>query len=200
MQLLRSLPTCNVLGIDPNAKCRAPTQPRAIHLLATPPPTPPRPCHQSHYGDPKIGCCSDEESLTLTGVTGDLCPPYCTGTLKNTCPTDVPAGATATPQCALEDQSTGIKNCGLICSPTSIMKDQKAADAQCGTSASCKAIQTAGLCTYDGASNRAQRQSRVLAAPGPRLSASGASWQVTGRCRGQLLKTRLAANSKTHHQ
>jgi hypothetical protein len=94
---------------------------------------------------------SDEESVTTTGVTGDFCSPTCTGILKNKCPTDVPAGATAAPQCVLEDQSTGKKNCGLICSPTSIIKDQKAADAQCGTNASCKAIQTVGLCTYDDA-------------------------------------------------
>jgi len=104
----------------------------------------------THYGDPKNGCLADEEAVQVQGVAGGFCSPSCTGFIvKNKCPTDEPAGATATPQCVLQDQSTGKKNCGLVCSPSAVIKDQKAADAQCGTNASCKSIQTVGLCTYD---------------------------------------------------
>ena len=54
------------------------------------------------------------------------------------------------PQCALQDSSTGKKYCALICSPTAVIKDQKAADAQCGTNATCKSVQMGiGICTYD---------------------------------------------------
>jgi hypothetical protein len=67
-----------------------------------------------------------------------VCSPKCSGT---TCPTDVPAGVTARPLCALQDASSGAKYCALICSPGN--------DAQCGTNASCKSIQSVGICTYD---------------------------------------------------
>ena len=103
--------------------------------------------NQTHYGC--APCMSDEVSIQIQGVTGPVCVPKCTGT---TCPTDKPAGASATPQCALQS-STGDKYCALICSPSaealSFPAFKKAADAQCGTNASCKAIQTVGICTYD---------------------------------------------------
>ena len=103
----------------------------------------------THYGDPASGCESDEVSIQITGVKGDACVPKCT---TSACPTDKPAGVTATPQCALQS-STGDKYCALICSPSaealSFPAFKKAADAQCGTNASCKAIQTVGICTYD---------------------------------------------------
>jgi hypothetical protein len=108
------------------------------------------PC-ESHYGDPKYGCCSDEVSVTYTGViTGDWCSPECTGVQKDKCPTDVPAGSTADPQCVgpVEDPST-TQYCALQCSLASIIKDQKAADAQCGNGASCKSVSGVGICTYD---------------------------------------------------
>merc|ERR1712054_728054 len=79
------------------------------------PPSPPGPPSATHYEDPKGGCRSD-----------------------------VPAGVTAAPTCALQDSSTQKKYCALICSPSSN-------DAQCGTNASCKSIQGTGLCTYDDA-------------------------------------------------
>ena len=91
---------------------------------------------------------SDEVEITIQGVTGDFCTPKCS--LFKACPTDVPAGVTARPQCALQDASTGDKYCALICSPTLPILDQKAADAQCGTNASCKSVQMGvGVCTYD---------------------------------------------------
>jgi C1A family cysteine protease len=94
----------------------------------------------THYGDPSAGCMSDEESVQITGITGDFCSPECTGLLKNKCPTDLPAGVTAQPECALKDSSGG-KRCALICNPAQYA-------GECGT-ATCKPIQGTGLCTYD---------------------------------------------------
>jgi len=96
-----------------------------------------------HYEDPKDGCGSDEVSITVQGIQGAVCAPKCT---SGSCPSDVPAGVTAAPQCALQDSSTQKKYCALICSPSSN-------DAQCGTNASCKSIQGTGLCTYDDAAD-----------------------------------------------
>jgi len=106
-----------------------------------PGPTPPGPTPgKTHYGDPKNGCESDEQSVQVTGVSGDFCSPPCTGILKTKCPTDVPAGTTVTPQCALKT-TTGDKYCALVCQPGSN-------DAGCPTGASCQSIQGTGLCTY----------------------------------------------------
>jgi hypothetical protein len=93
----------------------------------------------SHYEDPKDGCQSGEESVQVQGVKGAFCSPQCSA--SGSCPTDVPTGATAKPQCALKT-TTGAKYCALICTPGSN-------DNQCGTNASCKSIQGVGLCTYD---------------------------------------------------
>ena len=96
---------------------------------------------QTHYSDPNVGsgCLADEQPIKITGIAGDLCSPPCAG--AGTCPTDKPSGVTAAPQCALKS-STGAQYCALICDPT-------ADDAQCGANASCKAIQSTGICTYD---------------------------------------------------
>jgi C1A family cysteine protease len=112
------------------------------------PPSPPGPPTHSHYGDPKDGCLTDEIEISIQGITGDFCTPKCS--LFKACPTDVPTGVTAQPQCALQDSSTGDKYCALICSPSLPIANQKSADEQCGTNASCKAAQAGvGLCTYD---------------------------------------------------
>lgn len=90
----------------------------------------------THYGDPATGCQADEIAVQVTGVSGDFCSPQCKST---SCPTDVPDGVTAAPQCALQTTS-GDKYCALICDPS--------ASGACG-SGSCKSIQGTGLCTYD---------------------------------------------------
>jgi C1A family cysteine protease len=107
------------------------------------PPSPPSPSGSSHYEDPKDGCQSDEVDIQIQGVSGAVCAPACT--LGIFCPSDVPTGVTAAPQCALQDSSSGKKYCALICSPSSN-------DSQCGA-ASCKSIQGVGICTYDDAAN-----------------------------------------------
>merc|ERR1712146_428014 len=98
-------------------------------------------------GDPKNGCQSDEIQIQVQGVDGDFCAPSCFPIFKK-CPTDVPTGVTAQPQCALQEQGSNKHYCALICSPTGVIEDQKAADAQCGTGATCKSIQSVGICTY----------------------------------------------------
>eukprot|EP00908_Phaeocystis_cordata_P024057 Transcript_6532.p1 GENE.Transcript_6532~~Transcript_6532.p1 ORF type:complete len:481 (-),score=199.92 Transcript_6532:244-1686(-) len=108
----------------------------------------PPPVDQTHYGDPKGGCLPDETETTIQGVRGDFCTPKCT--LFRPCPTDVPPGVSARPQCALEDAKTAQKYCALICSTRLPIADQAAADKQCGANASCKPVQAGiGLCTYD---------------------------------------------------
>merc|ERR1712146_721674 len=70
----------------------------------------------THYGDPKAGCESDEVAIQIQGVTGDFCSPKCS--ILAACPSDLPEGVTAKPQCALSS-STGGKYCALICTPSS---------------------------------------------------------------------------------
>ena len=82
---------------------------------------------------------TDEIEVSIQGVQGGFCTPACS--LFKACPKDVPAGVTAQPQCALQDSASNKKYCALICSPSLPIVDQKAADDQCGTNASCKQVQ-----------------------------------------------------------
>jgi len=100
----------------------------------------------SHYGDPKNGCESDEQAVQVQGLQGDFCSPQCSS--SGACPKDIPTGITAKPECALQT-TTGGKFCALICSPSLPIKNQMVADAQCGENASCKAVSGVGLCTYN---------------------------------------------------
>jgi len=101
--------------------------------------------NQTHYGDPASGCMSDEQAVKVQGLTGSFCAPDCKSAA---CPTDVPAGVTAKPQCALQSP-TGDKKCALICSPSTDEASLRAGDAQCGAG-TCSAIQSVGICTYGG--------------------------------------------------
>merc|ERR1712072_1312264 len=65
---------------------------------------------------------------------------------SSSCPTDVPSGVTAAPQCALKS-TTGDKKCALICSATTDEESLRAGDAMCGK-ATCQPIQGTGICTY----------------------------------------------------
>jgi hypothetical protein len=113
-----------------------------------PAPATPAPAATTHYGDPLDGSClSDEVNITITGITGSVCSPACTGVLKTKCPTDVPAKCTASPKCALQD-SSGDKYCALECSADlEITQDE---NDMCGK-ATCKPVPGAGvgICTYD---------------------------------------------------
>lgn len=108
----------------------------------TPAPGPGPAPGKSHYEDPKGGCQADEQAVQITGVQGSFCSPDCASAA---CPTDVPDGVTAAPQCALKSSTGTDKKCALICNPSGD-------DAQCGENASCKSIQTVGICTYDDGS------------------------------------------------
>jgi len=105
------------------------------------PPVPPPP-GMFHYGDPNAGpCLKDEQSVEITGLSGKFCSPGCGLFIK--CPIDVPDRATAKPSCALQPPGSATSTqCALECDPSA------AAD-QCPDKASCKAIQSVGLCTYD---------------------------------------------------
>lgn len=94
----------------------------------------------THYGNPANGCQADEEAVQVQGLSGDFCSPKCSSTTP--CPTDVPAGTTVKPQCALEVQgSSSPSMCALICSPLK--------PGGCPTGASCAKINVfEGLCTY----------------------------------------------------
>merc|ERR1719421_1476900 len=109
-------------------------------------PTPPGPpSGKTHYGNPADGCEPDEQAVKVQGLAGTFCSPDCASAA---CPTDVPAGVTAAPQCALKS-TTGDKKCALICSPSTDEASLRAGDAQCGK-ATCQPIQGVGICTYGG--------------------------------------------------
>ena len=99
---------------------------------------------ETHYGNPANGCEDDEEAVKVTGISGSFCSPDCT---NSSCPTDVPSGVTAEPQCALKT-SSGDKACALICSASTDEASLRAGDAECGE-ATCQPIQGTGICTYD---------------------------------------------------
>jgi KDEL-tailed cysteine endopeptidase len=107
---------------------------------APPSPPSPAPAGTTHYGNPSSGCESDEQAMEVEGITGAICAPSC---LTAACPTDVPAGTTATPQCALQNPTGTMKSCALICDPTGD-------DSQCGPAVCEKDAQQSriGICTY----------------------------------------------------
>ena len=98
----------------------------------------------AHYEKPP--CASDEMQGQLTGG-GELCAPKCDA--SGSCPTDVPSGVTASPVCALQDQS-GNKYCGLLCT----------SDSQCDTANNGKCSSVGfgqGVCTYAATANNSIR-------------------------------------------
>merc|ERR1719329_768784 len=109
----------------------------------SPPPGPPAPPTPGggHYGNPTSGCKADEEAVSIQGLAGDFCSPGCS--TLHSCPTDVPGGATALPECILEAQGSQTPNhCALICGGSG------GHGGTCPPGASCEQIQNTGLCTY----------------------------------------------------
>jgi len=111
-------------------------------IAGTPGPTPkPGPTPTPGSGPyEKPPCASDEEDVQISGVDGSFCTKKCN--IFNPCDS-APSGVTAQAQCALEDSSTHMKYCALICDPDS--------SSACNPSAgfTCKSIQTVGVCTWD---------------------------------------------------
>ena len=138
------------------------------------PATPPKP-KQTHYGDPNAGpCLSDEEAVQITGIAGSFCSPKCSTT--DPCPTDVPAGTTAKGDCVLETSGSKTPSqCALVCAPSLPIRDQAAADNVCPPKASCKPIQTTGLCTYDDGKSPAPATPAPAPTPKPPSPAPGPS-------------------------
>merc|ERR1712146_641913 len=98
------------------------------------PPAPPSPPPSgSHYEKPP--CQIDEVDVQVQGFQGAICAPKCSGT---SCPTDVPAGTTAKPQCVLQDSSSGDKYCALTCFLGG-----------CPAGSTCRHSGIVGLCMYD---------------------------------------------------
>merc|ERR1712066_675858 len=95
------------------------------------PPSPPSPS-SLHYEKPP--CRSDEVDVKVQGLTGATCTPKCSG---STCPSDVPEGTTARPQCVLQDSSTGDKYCALTC-----------LFGGCPSGAKCEHVGLTGICMY----------------------------------------------------
>merc|ERR1712187_117253 len=82
-----------------------------VESHAGPSPGPSPPSSQSHYWHPP--CRSDETELQVQGISGLMCSPSCT---NSACPSDLPAGVSAQPECILQDRSAGDKYCALECS------------------------------------------------------------------------------------
>jgi len=93
----------------------------------------------SHFEGLKNGCQSDEVANRFQNVNGAVRAPSC-GDFQS-CPTDIPTGAKASPACELQDAFTHTRHCALSCSNV----------AECGT-ASCKSGKGGvGICTCDDA-------------------------------------------------
>merc|ERR1712224_907817 len=85
------------------------------------------------------------KAVKVQGLPGDFCSPSCSS--AGACPSDVPSGVTAHPQCALKSP-TGGQFCALICQPSELRSN--GASGECGTG-TCESIQGVGLCTYTAA-------------------------------------------------
>ena len=76
---------------------------------------------------------------------GDWCSPKCGAT---PCPTDVPAGTTAAPQCVLAIPSGSPNHCALMCNAQADWKALPVGDGGCPPTATCQPVQGHGICTY----------------------------------------------------
>ena len=117
------------------------------------PPGPPPSPDQGDYGNPFDGpCANGNENTTITGLKGSFCSPSCSTTQP--CPSDLPMGTTAAPQCVLEKPpSKTPTQCALICTANDEEHGMTRLDGSvCPSGASCKPIQTTAICTYDGPS------------------------------------------------
>jgi hypothetical protein len=107
------------------------------------PPSPPSPSgctgdYPNPASCPGNQCPDKGEAIQIQGVQGSICAPHCGVFAK--CPTE--GAGSATPQCAIEKPPSKEPSlCALICQPG-------ASPDQCPTGASCKSIQTVGICTY----------------------------------------------------
>lgn len=119
----------------------------------------------THYEQPP--CQSDEVQGEVQGAAGYLCAPKCDEASYN-CAMDMPPGASAQPQCMLQDIDRNAY-CGLLCQ----------VDAQCPSGARCKNIKQVevGLCMYpisfaDWAAQASNGKKLAIGWPGGKPTAS----------------------------
>lgn len=138
-----------------------------------------------HFG---IDCGPDELTGEVQGQTGTICSPPCkVDTLA--CPSDVPPGTMAQPQCILQDQDQKLF-CGLLC----------IADSQCPSGDMCRVagIQGLGVCMhplsfYDWASGSSKRRKLAVGLPIRPGQASSQGFQIAKAYTAlQSLKKRYA--------
>jgi len=121
----------------------------------TPPPKPPTP-GTSHYEKPP--CQSGEVDASIQGADGDVCAPECDG---SSCPSDVPAGTKAKPQCILQDSSSGKKYCALEC----------IAPGSCPSGAKCARIGgVVGVCVYPSSEATPAKTLEAIAVASPTIT------------------------------
>lgn len=93
-----------------------------------------------NYNNPyKMPCSPGEYNLTVQSIPGAFCSPTCS--ITSPCPALLPSGTVASPECVLQD-GYGMHLCALICAPDNSAK-------VCGAQATCKPVQSTGICTYD---------------------------------------------------
>jgi len=144
-------------GKGKTGECGILKQPSYPKVSGTPgpPPTPPTPPSPgtTHYEKPP--CQTDEVDASIQGAGGDVCAPKCDG---STCPTDVPPGTKAKPQCILEDSSSGEKYCALQC----ILPDS------CPSGSNCARIGgVVGVCVYPSSTASSKKTFAVTVPPEP---------------------------------
>jgi len=81
-------------------------------------------------------CSSDDVRGEVQDASGFICASKCAADTFN-CPTDVPVGTTAQPQCMLQDVDRG-PFCALLCQ----------VDSQCPNGARCRQMKQVGLCLF----------------------------------------------------
>lgn len=108
----------------------------------TPPAPSPTPTPGSHHYE-KPPCQDDEAQASVTGTSGAVCAPACQ---DSGCPSDVPDGVTAQPNCVLKDQS-GNQYCALLCDSD----DQ--CDGDGGANCAKPTAGQPGICVYPAAAN-----------------------------------------------
>jgi len=113
-----------------------------LELGGNAPPAPSPTPGGAHYEKPP--CQDDEAQATVTGTGGAVCAPVCES--DGSCPTDLPDGVTAQPQCALST-SSGDKFCALLC------QSDDECDSDGGSNCAFPQAGAPGVCVYPVASN-----------------------------------------------
>jgi len=123
-------------------KCGIASQPSYPTVSGSPGPAPgpspppaPTPAGSSHFEKPPC-TQADEVALEIQGQDGVMCTSKCDA--SGSCPTDVPEGTRASPECMLQDGS-GDQYCALHCG----------LDSGCPGDAKCHFVQfPTGICLY----------------------------------------------------